>query len=410
MRPLRIVVYPHTMEVGGSQLNALQIAAAVRDLGHDVLLYAPDGDLLPRALAMGLEHVPSTTAPFHPSPTVTRDLARLVRARGIDVLHGYEWPPALEAVAVRALLPEVAAVATVMSMAVPPFLPSSMPLVVGTQRLADRAARTRRGPVRLIEPPVDTRADRPGVAAAEFRAAYPVPPGTAQVVVVGRLAHELKREGLLTAVRAVGTLARSRAVRLVVVGDGPAAEEVRAAAEVANRVAGREAVLLTGRLDDPRGAYDAADVCLGMGGSALRALAFAKPLVVQGERGFFELLTPDAVGPFLERGWYGVGDRTPEQAAEHLGAVLAALLDDPDRREVLGRYGRELVVGRFGLERAAEVQVEVYREALRTPAGRGRTLAEGLRSTAAVLGHKGRRRVQRLRGDVARDDFNAQPA
>ncbi|MGY1727502.1 glycosyltransferase [Geodermatophilus sp. SYSU D01062] len=410
MRPLRVVVYPHTMEIGGSQLNALEIAAAVRDRGHEVLLYAPDGDLLAHADRLGLEHVLAARAPFHPSPTVTADLLRLVRDRGVDVLHGYEWPPALEAVAVRALRPQVAAVATVMSMAIPPFLPSSMPLVVGTQRLADQGRRTRRGPVQLIEPPVDTEANRPGVAAAAFAAAHPAEPGTAQVVVVSRLAHELKLEGILTAVRAVAALARSRPVRLVVVGDGPAAPEVRAAAVQANRTAGRDVVLVTGQLDDPRGAYDAADVCLGMGGSALRALAFAKPLVVQGERGFFELLTPDSVGPFLERGWYGVGDRTPEQAAAHLAAVLTALLDDPGRQEELGRYGRELVKGRFDLGRAAEVQIELYRRAVEARAGVGRTLAEGARSTAAVLGHKARRRVQRLRGDVARDDFNAKPA
>ncbi|MGY1694446.1 glycosyltransferase family 4 protein [Geodermatophilus sp. SYSU D00814] len=410
MRPLRVLVYPHTMEIGGSQLNALEIAAAVRDRGHEVLLYAPDGDLLSHAHDLGLEHVPAATAPFHPSPTVTADLARLVRDRGLDVLHGYEWPPALEAFAVRALRPHVAAVATVMSMAVPPFLPSSMPLVVGTQRLADQARRVRRGPVQLLEPPVDTQANRPGIAAAAFRAAYPVDPGTAQVVVVSRLAHELKLEGILTAVRAVAALTRHRAIRLVVVGDGPAAPEVQLAAEEANREAGRVVVLVTGQLDDPRGAYDAADVCLGMGGSALRALAFARPLVVQGERGFFELLTPETVGCFLEQGWYGVGNRTPERAAAHLTGVLASLLDDRPLRERLGAYGRELVTERFGLSRAADSQIELYLQAVEARAGRGRTVAEGARCTASVLGHKARRRVQRLRGDVARDDFNAKPA
>ena len=410
MTRMRIVIYPHTMEIGGSQLNALEIAAAVRRRGHEVLLYAPDGDLLDHARGLGLEHVPAADASFHPSPTVAADLVRLVRERDVDILHGYEWPPALEAAAVRAVCPQVAAVATVMSMAVPPFLPSSMPLVVGTERLAEQARRTRRGPVQLLEPPVDTEANRTGVAAAAFGAAYEVEPGTAQVVVVSRLAHELKLEGILTAIRAVATLARSRAVRLVVVGDGPAAPEVRAAAEAANRAAGRDVVLVTGQLDDPRGAYDAADVCLGMGGSALRALAFARPLVVQGEQGFFELLTPETVGPFLEQGWYGVGDRTPEQAAAHLVSVLDALLDDPERCERLGRFGRQLVEGRFGLDRAAEVQIELYRRALEARTGVRRTLVEGARSMAAVLGHKGRRRVQRLRGDVARDDFNAKPA
>ena len=33
---MKVLVYPHTMEIGGSQLNAIEIAAAVRDRGHDV--------------------------------------------------------------------------------------------------------------------------------------------------------------------------------------------------------------------------------------------------------------------------------------------------------------------------------------------------------------------------------------
>jgi glycosyltransferase involved in cell wall biosynthesis len=409
MTPLRVVVYPHTMEIGGSQLNAVELAAAVRDLGHEVILYAPDGALVPYARELGLEHVRAATAPFHPAPSVTADLARLVAEREIDVLHGYEWPPALEMFAVRARRPSVAAVATVMSMAVPPFLPPSMPLVVGTQRLA-RSASGRSGGVHLIEPPVDTVANRPDVAAAEFRSAYPAEAGTGQVVVVSRLAHELKLSGILAAVRAVGELSRRRAVRLVIVGDGPAAGEVRAAAEGVNRAAGRPVVLMTGALTDPRGAYDAADVCLGMGGSALRALAFRKPLVVQGEQGFFEVLTPANVEVFLEQGWYGVDDRSPEAASDHLAAQLEGLLGDPARRAELGRFGRELVDGRFSLAHAAELQVEIYRRAVRERAGMPRVLAQGAVAAGAVVGHKLRRRVRGLFTDVARDDFNAQPA
>ena len=48
-----------------------------------------------------------------------------------------------------------------------------------------------------------------------------------------------------------------------------------------------------------------------MGGSALRSLAFSKPLVVQGESGFWQLLTEATVDDFLWTGWYGVGaDKT----------------------------------------------------------------------------------------------------
>ena len=92
-----------------------------------------------------------------------------------------------------------------------------------------------------------------------------------------------------------------------------------------NARAGRPVVLLAGELRDPRAAYAAADVCLGMGGSALRAMAFAKPLVVQGEGGFWELLTPDTVDRFLWTGWYGVGD-DPARGAAVLADILRPLL------------------------------------------------------------------------------------
>lgn len=408
MRSLRVLVYPHTMEIGGSQLNAIEIAAAVRRLGHEVILYAPDGELVPYARSLGLEHVRARRAPFHPAPAVSNDLARLVRSRGIDVVHGYEWPPALEAFAACALARRAAPVATVMSMSVPPFLPRSMPLVLGTRRLV-RSVSGQGRTVHLLEPPVDTVANRPGVGAEQFRAAYPVDPDVKQVVVVSRLARELKLEGIITAVRAVSTLAERRRVRLVVVGDGPAAGEVQSAVAAANDASGREVVLLTGALSDPRGAYASADVCLGMGGSALRALAFGKAMIVQGERGFFEALTEETVAMFLEQGWYGVADRTAAEAVRHLSRLLEKVLDDDVRRAELGRFGRQLITERFSLERAAEVQLDIYRRAVAARPAFPRVLAEGARAGAAVVRHKARRRVARLWADVPLDDFNARP-
>ena len=97
--------------------------------------------------------------------------------------------------------------------------------------------------------------------------------------------------------------------------------------------------MLTGALIDPRPAYAAADVMLGMGGSALRGLAFGKPLVVQGEEGFWQLLTPGSAPTFLDQGWYGLADD-----ADRLAAILAELLDSPGLRLTLGTFGRRLVV------------------------------------------------------------------
>ncbi|MBT2209015.1 glycosyltransferase [Actinomadura sp. NEAU-AAG7] len=400
---MRILVYPHDMAIGGSQINAIELAGAVRDLGHRVMVVSDPGPLVERVLAAGIEHVPLDPGRRRPWPSTVRMLGRLVEERGIDVVHGYEWPPGLEAFYTARRRPGVAAVCTVMSMAVAPFLPASLPLVVGTHQIRrdvlERRGR-RPGAVHLIEPPVDVRANSPGHPTRAFRARFGLHEGPLDIVVVSRLAAELKLEGLLTAIDVVGGLATDPPLRLVVVGDGACRDQVEARAAQANARAGRRAVVLTGQLDDPRPAYAAASIALGMGGSALRSLAFARPLVVQGERGFFEPLTPETEPTFLEQGWYGVGGR----GAARLEEILRDLARDEARREELGAYGRSLVTERFSLERAAQVQEEIYREALSAASGTARDAAV---TAVRVAGYKLARKARKLRGPVARDDFNA---
>ena len=43
---MKVLVYPHTMGIGGSQLNAVEIAGAVRDRGHDVTVVSRPGPLM----------------------------------------------------------------------------------------------------------------------------------------------------------------------------------------------------------------------------------------------------------------------------------------------------------------------------------------------------------------------------
>lgn len=404
MRPMTVVISPHTMEIGGSQLNAVELAAQLQARGHTVLVHGPAGPLVDRVTEAGLRHVEEVPSRRRPGLATTRALRRLVQTEEVDVVHGFEWPPILEAAAATHATRAVA-VGTVMSMGVAPFLPSGVPLTVGTRQL-QRETPVRRAPVHLWEPPVDVVANRPG-AGEPLASRFAVPSGAVRVVVVSRLVTELKLEGILTACRVVGRLARELPLRLLVVGDGPARGVVEQEAARANLTAGCEAVTLAGELPDPRGAYDAADVVLGMGGSALRGLAFGKPLVVQGEGGFFEVLSSATVHTFLEGGWYGVADRTSAEAELHLERILTTLLDDPGHRERLGDYGRSLVCERFSLDAAGALVEELYRAALADRVPLPAQWLAGGRTAAGLLDYKLQRRRQRRRGVAATDDFNA---
>ena len=413
MATLRVAVYPHAMHIGGSQLNAVELAGALSERGHEVMVVGEPGPLVERVRAMGLEHIAINARRHRPSPVVAHRLQDLARRRGLNVLHGYEWPPALEAAAASAMPGSSAvAVCTIMSMAVAPFLPASMPLVVGTEAIRAHAAARRPGPVWLIEPPVDVAANAPGYPVADFVVRFGLNDDAlanpVTIVMVTRLAAELKLEGVLSAIDAVELLA-DLPIRLIITGDGVARAIVEERAAKVNASVGRRAVVLTGELFDPRPAYGSADIMLGMGGSALRAIAFGRPLVVQGERGYWRLLTPESCPTFLQQGGYGLGDGG--DGAQLLAGILRPLVGDPGRRAELGAFGRRLAVERFSLQSAAALQEQIYLTAIeqRRAAGarRARAVWEGLRSAGGLVKHEARGRVKRLNGKAARDDFNA---
>jgi len=419
---MRVAVYPHTLEIGGSQLNAIELAGAVRDFGCDVVVFGQDGALRTRIEQLGLEFIEAPTPRRRPSPAVLRALCDLVGQRRIDLVHGYEWTTALEAYwGPRARL-GTPVVATVMSMAVAPFLPYEVPLVVGTEQIAAHERTIGRPRVQVIEPPVDVDENAPGVVPVQelqrFRDEHGLGPDDFVLTCVTRLAAELKLEGLLAALAVVERLAvADPALRLLIVGDGPARRTIEERAAAVNRRAGRAVVVLTGELPDPRPAYAVADVSLGMGGSALRAMAFGTALIVQGERGFWELLTPQTFEQFRWTGWYGVGT-DPADGPARLSEALDRLRSDAGLRAALGGYARTLAEERFSLRAAAEKQARIYRSAVSSvsssrPGRPGRPGRPEWRSAGAsglrFARYEVARRMVRLAGRAASDDFNARP-
>jgi glycosyltransferase involved in cell wall biosynthesis len=406
---VKILVYPHDLAVGGSQINAIEIARGVADLGHEVTVFGYPGPLVEKIAELGLDFVASPRPGRRPSLSVMTALAAVVRTRGIEVLHGYEWPPILEAWLVARRTGRLAT-GTVMSMAVADFIPRSIPLMVGTEQIADAERRSGRPAVDLMEPPVDLATNNPhlDLDTEGFRRAHGIRHGEVLVVVVSRLATEMKREGLLVAARVVSDLAAEHPVRLLVVGDGPARADLEALVAGLPARRGGPAVQLVGELADPRVAYAAADVALGMGSSALRAMAFHKPLIVQGEAGFWETLRPDTLPGFLWTGWYGAGHGSATGAVR-LRTQLVPLLVDARLRGDLGAFALSTVQERFSLATAAERQVNVYEAELATRTSTASAPSVLAKSGAGFARYNVERAVARLGGRVRVDDFNARP-
>ncbi len=378
---MRVLVMPHDLAIGGSQINAIDLAAGVAQAGHEVSVFGVRGPLVDMIHERGLEFIDAHNLSWRPAPTRVAQLVALARRRKIDVIHTYEWPTCLDAYFGPHLCLGVPLLCTVLSMNTTRMVPPSVPLVMGTEELGEEAAGLQKERVWVLEPPIDTDRDNPTVDGTHFRRQLGVADDEFLIVTVSRLSLDIKIDALVRAIDAMEELAGVIPVRLAVVGGGQALDALRARVEALNRRVGREVVILAGPWLDPRTAYAAADLVLGMGSSALRALAIGRPLIVQGLNAFSVVFEPETLPMFLRQGFFGEGDG--EAGAGRLARQIAELYRAPARREALGGYGRSILTERFSLARGIDMTLQMYQEVLRVPPRRN--LADALRASWRAL-------------------------
>lgn len=362
-RPLSVVIGLEGLALGGCPINALDLGRALRERGHQVNVFAVDEDvrvsLIPYARQSGfdVELLPTRAG----TAARARQIRRFAGQHDADVVHVFApWLGSAAAIAMGSRRRGIAVVTNWMMNNVR-YVPRRTPMVVGTRSMQQDAQEWHAGRVWLMEPPVDVSGELAGRDGARaFRTEHGVGDEDIAAVIVGRVDSHMKAEGIRNAIGAVAAL-DSPNLRLILVGDGNAFDEIQREAEGVNKQLGRSAVIMTGAIYDPRPAYAAADITLAMGGSALRSLTHGKPLIVLGENGFARQFGPDTVDYFVQYGYYG--NEIIDRPVDLLRSILAQLLD-AGRRAELGEFGREFVQSRFALDLTAERLDGIYRREL----------------------------------------------
>jgi glycosyltransferase involved in cell wall biosynthesis len=182
-----------------------------------------------------------------------------------------------------------------------------------------------------------------------------VPAGVRLIGTVGRL--DLQKAPLDFVRMAARVAAARPAVRFVMVGDGPLADEVRAEAE---RL-GVEVELVGFRADAPvlATAFDVfviSSLYEGLGRALTEALGSGRPVVATAVNGVPDLVVPGATGLLAPAG-------NPEALAEN----VTWLLDHPDEGRRMGAQGRALVHSLFDPALMCELIDRTYRHLLGLP-------------------------------------------
>jgi len=253
------------------------------------------------------------------------------------------------------------------------------------------ADRHRQSATLLQDPPINVVEDQPGaVDGDEWRREHGLSAAGVEheivLVTVSRLSHRMKAESILHTVGAVGLVGDRLPVRFLIVGDGPARPEIEELAAEVNSRLGREAVQLLGAMVDPRPAYAAADIVIGMGTSVVRGMAFDKPVIVVGELGFAEIFDPVSAHRIVKSGFYGFGSGT-DVGAGHLAGLLEELIERRPEWSELGALGRSVARERFAVEPVADSLARVYEEvAAKRPDRRVSILLRNVGRTSMAMG------------------------
>jgi glycosyltransferase involved in cell wall biosynthesis len=374
------------VDAGGQNVHVAALAAGLAQRGHEVTVHTRrDDESLPERVVTqdGYTVVHGTAGPprelpkdelLEHMPAFARVLRRHWAAHPPDIVHAHFWMSGLASVeAAASLLTPVPVLQTFHALgsvkrrhqgAADPSPPDRIDLERGLCRDVSHVVATCTDEVfelRRLGLPSDRVSIVPcGVDTAVFTPRGPVAPKSdrARLLVLGRLVERKGQDDAVRALRAVP------GAELVVVGGPPADAvdgdpEVRRLRAIAAEAGVGDRLIFAGAVprDDVPAWVRSADVVLAVpwyepfGITPLEAMACGRPVVAT------------AVGGLVDTVADGVtGDLVPPRDPERLGQVLAALLDDDERRAAYGAAGVRRVRSRYRWSRVVADTEAVYRQ------------------------------------------------
>lgn len=349
---------------GGQEIRIFREMLGIRSRGYRVLLAAPpEAALLARARQAGLETFAASMDRRH-MPGGLSFLRRIIRENGVDVINTHSSSDSW----IGSIAGRMEGIAVLRTRHISSAVSGSLLTRCLYGRLCDEVITTgeyirnqlirdlRLDPSRVVSIPTGIDVEElNGGSGVQFRMELHVE-RTAPVIGIAAVLRSWK--GHLDLLEAVEAARRALpALRLLIVGDGPMRERIRAVA----RERGLEGcVVMTGHREDIANVIAAFDVAVmasyaseGIPQFALQAMAAGKPVVATRVGGIPEVVEDGVTGLLVE-------PRNPGLLAQ----AVVGLLQDPDKRRQMGVKARERVTASHSYEKMLDRIEECYRRLL----------------------------------------------
>jgi glycosyltransferase involved in cell wall biosynthesis len=360
---MRILQVCSARTLGGGERHVAALANGLADRGHTVFAalspHSPLAEMLVRLPAENLFTIRMRNALDIASAL---KLARVIRERKIDVVHAHlarDYPLASLAVRRYARLVVTRHVLFPLNRLHSLTLSKAAQVIAVSEAVANGLRKQRivdASRIRVIHNGIDLER----FAREQSNEARDVL-GTGRRLLVGTVGSLLPMKGHEDFVRAAALIAASRDdVDFVIVGDEePRNREYRARIErLIEELKLSDRLRLIHWTDDLAKFYAALDVYVSashseaFGLSIVEAMASGKAVVATATEGAEEIVEAGTIGML-----------TPIANVAALAQAIGSLLDDDERRRVMGMNARENVRDRFGLQKMIEATEGVYFEA-----------------------------------------------
>jgi glycosyltransferase involved in cell wall biosynthesis len=359
------------LEVGGGQTYVIKLARVLSSAGHRVIVASSGGALLPQLVKASVPHVRLSSS-LASAPGAILKLLQLIRREKVELLNTHNWTAGAIGY-IASYLAGIPCVLTVHGVRkkVQRFMVFYLGKKVITLSPESRERLVQRWglkPDRVVESiiGVDTGIFSPRPPDQSLLDSLGLDPHAPKIVHVCRF-RRTKAAVALALIEAAPMLEKLRpGVQVVLVGGGVLEDRVRQRARQMNEEMGRTMYVCTGSREDVADHLNLGGVVVGTASVALEAMSCGKPLVAAGKAGFLGLVTPEN----FERAYHScfgdhghAGSLFPPSPGAIAEACCTALRDEILSRR-LSKFGRELVVQRFSLDRMAQSIDSIYREVM----------------------------------------------
>lgn len=368
---VRIAYFAPLLGTGGTQRHLQQVLSLLDPARFEATVYTlrPGGEVEDELRASGVDVRSLSVGGSLAAPRSLRAIvstARALRRARIDVVHGYQWRPALVGAIVGRLARVPLRLASKRSLTgddvrargawrrigrqVDTVIVNADALRIEGEQLGMRCRWA------LLQNGIDTERFTVAAAGAATRAAAGLDHARPVVGTVGRLEDRKGHDQFLDAMRTLVATGNGTSPQGLIVGDGPLRMTLEGHAATIGP-AGR--IRFTGTVADVRPLLAAMDVFVlpswaeGMSNALMEAMAAGRPVVATAVGGNVEVVSDGRTGVLVPPGDPGA-----------IARAVGDLLRDPDRATRLGAAARDDVTRRFGARaRVAELE-RLYEERL----------------------------------------------